>query len=72
VLFYPLLASVLRVWVDRIDHSSSRLVVELEEFHETIKGVLEVLEGQAKRIEREKLKVLPTLRLVLSGDGLIL
>lgn len=32
-------------------------VVELEEFHEIIKGVLEVLEGQAKRIEREKLKV---------------
>lgn len=57
---------------DRIDRSPSRLVVELEEFHETIKGVLEVLEGQAKRIEREKLKVPPTRRLVLSGDGLTL
>lgn len=32
--------------------------VELEEFHEIIKGVLEVLEGQAKRIEREKLKAI--------------
>ncbi|KAG6577975.1 Intraflagellar Transport Protein 20 [Phytophthora cinnamomi] len=30
---------------------------ELEEFHEIVKGVLEVMEGQAKRIEREKLKV---------------
>jgi len=29
----------------------------LEEFHEIVKGVLEVMEGQAKRIEREKLKV---------------
>lgn len=32
-------------------------LTELEEFHEIVKGVLEVLEGQAKRIEREKLKV---------------
>jgi hypothetical protein len=32
--------------------------VELEEFHEIIKGVLEVMEGQSRRIEREKLKVI--------------
>ncbi|KAJ0410687.1 hypothetical protein ATCC90586_008272 [Pythium insidiosum] len=31
---------------------------ELEEFHEIVKGVLEVMEGQARRIEREKLKAI--------------
>ncbi|KAF1772199.1 Intraflagellar transport protein 20 [Phytophthora cactorum] len=31
---------------------------ELEEFHAIVKGVLEVMEGQAKRIEREKLKAI--------------
>lgn len=40
---------------------------ELEEFHEIIKGVLEVLEGQAKRIEREKLKVQVQHRLLAHG-----
>lgn len=30
---------------------------ELDEFHEIIKGVLQVLEAQEQRIEREKLKV---------------
>ncbi len=29
----------------------------MQEFHTTVKGVLEIMEGQAKRIEREKLKV---------------
>ncbi|OWZ16838.1 Intraflagellar Transport Protein 20 [Phytophthora megakarya] len=32
--------------------------LKLEEFHEIVKGVLEVMEGQAKRIEREKLKAI--------------
>jgi len=33
------------------------MILEIEEFHGTVKGVMEIMEGQAKRIELEKLKV---------------
>ncbi|GAB9476597.1 hypothetical protein Gpo141_00013660 [Globisporangium polare] len=41
-----------------LEQESNQFATKLEEFHEIIKGVLEVLEGQAKRIEREKLKAI--------------
>ncbi|KAG6577976.1 Intraflagellar Transport Protein 20 [Phytophthora cinnamomi] len=40
-----------------LEQESNQFATKLEEFHEIVKGVLEVMEGQAKRIEREKLKV---------------
>ncbi|RLN44645.1 hypothetical protein BBJ29_001165 [Phytophthora kernoviae] len=39
-----------------LEQESNQFATRLEEFHEIVKGVLEVMEGQAKRIEREKLK----------------
>uniref|UniRef100_K3XDM9 Intraflagellar transport protein 20 n=1 Tax=Globisporangium ultimum (strain ATCC 200006 / CBS 805.95 / DAOM BR144) TaxID=431595 RepID=K3XDM9_GLOUD len=41
-----------------LEQESNQFATKLEEFHDIIKGVLEVLEGQAKRIEREKLKAI--------------
>ncbi|KAG2780269.1 hypothetical protein JG687_00004077 [Phytophthora cactorum] len=41
-----------------IDQESNQFATKLEEFHAIVKGVLEVMEGQAKRIEREKLKAI--------------
>ncbi|TYZ67364.1 hypothetical protein PybrP1_010467 [[Pythium] brassicae (nom. inval.)] len=41
-----------------LEQESNQFATKLEEFHEIVKGVLEVLEGQAKRIEREKLKAI--------------
>ncbi|KAH7492453.1 hypothetical protein PRNP1_002012 [Phytophthora ramorum] len=41
-----------------LDQESNQFATKLEEFHEIVKGVLEVMEGQAKRIEREKLKAI--------------
>ncbi|KAF1320298.1 Necrosis inducing protein npp1, partial [Globisporangium splendens] len=41
-----------------LEQESHQFATKLEEFHDIIKGVLEVLEGQAKRIEREKLKAI--------------
>ncbi|KAG1692637.1 hypothetical protein DVH05_025118 [Phytophthora capsici] len=39
-----------------LEQESNQFATKLEEFHDIVKGVLEVMEGQAKRIEREKLK----------------
>ncbi|KAF4323992.1 hypothetical protein BBO99_00002542 [Phytophthora kernoviae] len=41
-----------------LEQESNQFATRLEEFHEIVKGVLEVMEGQAKRIEREKLKAI--------------
>ncbi|KAE9325013.1 hypothetical protein PF001_g3158 [Phytophthora fragariae] len=41
-----------------LEQESNQFATKLEEFHEIVKGVLEVMEGQAKRIEREKLKAI--------------
>ncbi|TMW66189.1 hypothetical protein Poli38472_003954 [Pythium oligandrum] len=41
-----------------LEQESNQFATKLDEFHEIIKGVLEVMEGQAKRIEREKLKAI--------------
>ncbi|RHZ16191.1 hypothetical protein DYB31_002687 [Aphanomyces astaci] len=38
--------------------SLNRMTVEMEDFHTTVKGVLEIMEAQAKRIEIEKLKAI--------------
>ncbi|CCI10130.1 hypothetical protein ABG067_000887 [Albugo candida] len=49
---------------DQIAHThdleleSNQFVTKLDEFHEIIKGVLQVLEAQEQRIEREKLKAI--------------
>lgn len=41
-----------------LEQESNQFATKLEEFHAIIKGVLEVMEGQARRIEREKLKAI--------------
>ncbi|ETI36814.1 hypothetical protein F441_16937 [Phytophthora nicotianae CJ01A1] len=41
-----------------LEQESNQFATKLEEFHAIVKGVLEVMEGQAKRIEREKLKAI--------------
>ncbi|CEG38475.1 Intraflagellar transport protein 20 [Plasmopara halstedii] len=41
-----------------LEQESNQFATKLEEFHAIIKGVLEVMEGQAKRIERGKLKAI--------------
>ncbi|KAK1935124.1 Intraflagellar transport protein 20 [Phytophthora citrophthora] len=41
-----------------LEQESNQFATKLEEFHDIVKGVLEVMEGQAKRIEREKLKAI--------------
>ncbi|GLD92689.1 hypothetical protein PINS_up001268 [Pythium insidiosum] len=41
-----------------LEQESNQFATKLEEFHEIVKGVLEVMEGQARRIEREKLKAI--------------
>ncbi|DBA03608.1 TPA: hypothetical protein N0F65_006787 [Lagenidium giganteum] len=41
-----------------LEQESNQFATKIEEFHEIVKGVLEVMEGQAKRIEREKLKAI--------------
>nr|CCA24765.1 Intraflagellar Transport Protein 20 putative [Albugo laibachii Nc14] len=49
---------------DQISHTqeleveSNQFVTKVDEFHEIIKGVLQVLEAQEQRIEREKLKAI--------------
>ncbi|KAL3666040.1 hypothetical protein V7S43_008833 [Phytophthora oleae] len=41
-----------------LEQESNQFATKLKEFHDIVKGVLEVMEGQAKRIEREKLKAI--------------
>ncbi|KAF0693503.1 Aste57867_15529 [Aphanomyces stellatus] len=46
------------VHTQELEGECNQFVTKMEEFHTTVKGVLEIMEAQAKRIEIEKLKAI--------------
>ncbi|OQR91265.1 Intraflagellar Transport Protein 20 [Achlya hypogyna] len=46
------------VHTQELESECNQFVSKMEDFHGTVKGVLEIMEAQAKRIELEKLKAI--------------
>ncbi|CAK4137353.1 unnamed protein product [Aphanomyces euteiches] len=46
------------IHTQELEGECNQFVTKMEEFHNTVKGVLEIMEAQAKRIEIEKLKAI--------------